>query len=173
LSLVAEEIRTAEALSDTEKQQLFGWGDDIFGAASLNLSWRPQDLHFLLYADGRAGSHVGILKQVVSVGGQPVLVGGVGSVVTVPGAQKKGCAAQLMREAARFLEQKWRVDAGLLFCLQRTVPFYARLGWQTIEQQVMIEQSAGKIASPLPAMVRPMGRRVWPSGTVELNSLPW
>jgi len=55
---MADEIRQAEGLTDEEKQLLFGWGENIFGVAALKLSWRPKDLHFLLYADGEPLSHV-------------------------------------------------------------------------------------------------------------------
>jgi hypothetical protein len=57
---MADEIRQAEVLTDEEKQLIFGWGKNIFGVVALKLSWRPKDLHFLLYSDG-----------------EPVTVGGV------------------------------------------------------------------------------------------------
>lgn len=38
-------IRFVYTLSDTERQHLFGWGTDIFGAAAYNLQWRPKDWH--------------------------------------------------------------------------------------------------------------------------------
>src|SRR4051794_8773264 len=98
-----DEIRQAEVLTDEERQLLFGWGENIFGVAALKLSWRPKDLHFLLYADGEPVSHVGVLKHVVGVNGAPATVGGVGGVVTVPEAQKKGFACQLMQHTAKFL----------------------------------------------------------------------
>jgi len=169
---VTEEIKLSESFTDVEKQQLFGWADDIFGAASLNLRWRPKELHLLLYARGKAVSHVGLLKHTISVEGRAVIVGGVGGVVTVPEMQKRGYAWLLMRHAAKLFGE-WKVDAGLLFCLQRMVSFYGSLGWQVVGQPVMIEQPDGKIASPLEVMVLPSNGYVWPDGSVELNSLPW
>ena len=170
--LMAKEIRQAESLTDVEKQQLFNWGDDIFGASSLNLRWRSKEWHFLLYVDGKTVSHVGLLKHVVSVGGEAVTVGGVGGVVTVPEEQHRGHARELMQRAVRLLED-WRVDAGLLFCLQRTVPFYESQGWQVVERPVLIRQPSGEIASPLEVMILPLGERPWLGGQVRLNSLPW
>jgi hypothetical protein len=42
---VTKEIRQADFLTEAEKEKLFGWGDDIFGADDLKLSWRrPQIL---------------------------------------------------------------------------------------------------------------------------------
>lgn len=169
---MTEEIKISESLSDIEKQQLFGWGKDIFGAESLNLHWRPKELHLLLYAREKAVSHVGLLKHTVSVEGRAVTVGGVGGVVTVPEMQKREYAWLLMRHAAKLFGE-WEVDAGLLFCLQRMVAFYGSLGWQVVGQPVMIEQPDGKIASPLQVMVLPSNGHVWRDGSVELDSLPW
>ena len=77
-----DEIRQVEVLTNEEKQLLFGWGENIFGVAALKLSWRPKDLHFLLYADGEPVSHVGVLKDAVNVNREPATVGGMGGVVT-------------------------------------------------------------------------------------------
>jgi GNAT superfamily N-acetyltransferase len=170
---MAEEIRQTEALTDEEKQQLFGWGENIFDVAALNLSWRPKDLHFLLYSDGKPISHVGVLKHVISVNGEPATVGGVGGVMTVPSAQKKGFARQLMKHTARFFKQEWAVDAGLLFCLPKLTPYYEALGWQEARSPVLIEQPGGPIMSPLRVMVLPLVEEGWPSGRIELGSLPW
>lgn len=169
---MTKEIKQAEFLTDAEKQQLFGWGDDIFGVSCLNLHWRPKDSHFILYVDGQAVSHVGVLKHVVSVGGEPLTVGGIGGVVTVPAEQKRGHARELMQCATRMFEE-WRVDAGLLFCFKRMVAYYESQGWRTVERQVLIEQPAGERTSPLEVMALTFGERSWPNGEVKLNSLPW
>ena len=84
----------------------------------------------------------------VSVNGEPARVGGVGGVVTVPEAQKKGFASQLMRHTPKFLEQQWEVDAGLLFCLPRLLADYEAFGWQEVETSVLIMQPRTKIVSP-------------------------
>ena len=170
---MVEEIRQAETLTDEEKQRLFGWGENIFGVAALKLSWRPKDLHFLLYSDGEPISHVGVLKHVVSLNGKPATVGGVGGVVTVPWARKKGFARQIMQYTARFFEHEWEAGAGLLFCLPEMMAYYEALGWQEVKRPVLIEQPSGKIVSPLRVMVLPLSEGGWTSGSIELRSLPW
>ena len=170
---MVEEIRQTEALTDEETAQLFGWGENIFGEEPHKLSWRPKDLHFVMYSDGRPVSYVGILKDSVFVNGEPVAVGGVGGVVTVPEEQQKGCARRLMQHAGRFLESEWKVDAGFLFCLSRLMPYYGRLGWQEVQYPVLIEQPGGEIVSPMRVMTLPFGGRDWPAGNIELRSLPW
>jgi GNAT superfamily N-acetyltransferase len=166
------EITRTEDLSAERLRHLYGWGKDIFGADDLKLQWRPKTLHFLLFDDGELVSHVGVLRHTVSAGGNPVAVGGVGGVVTRPEAQGKGYARTLMRRAAGFFENDWKVEAGLLFCLSRMIPYYEALGWQKIEETVLIEQPEGAIESPMNIMVLPFGG-AWPSGAVELESFPW
>ncbi|MEM9805115.1 MAG: GNAT family N-acetyltransferase [Cyanobacteria bacterium P01_D01_bin.56] len=133
---MVEVIRQTDSLTDKEKKSLFGWGENIFGVRKLNLSWRSKDRHFLLYSDGELASHVGILQHVVIVNGEAVTVGGVGGVVTIPESQKKGFARQLMQHTAKFLEQEWKVDAGLLFCFPEMGPYYEAYGWQQVQAPV-------------------------------------
>jgi GNAT superfamily N-acetyltransferase len=165
------EIRQVDALTDAEKTKLFGWGVDIFGADDLNLRWRPKGVHFLLTLDGEVVSHVGVLKHDVSVGGQLVKVGGVGGVVTIPTAQRRGYARELMSHATEFMND-WPVEAGLLFCLPKRVPYYAAQGWQVVRYPVAIQQPDGIIESPLEVMTFPFGG-AWPAGKVDLKSFPW
>ena len=169
---MTKEIRQSDFLSDAEQQKLYGWGEDIFGADDLNLRWRPKDVHFLMDVNGEPVSHVGVLKHDVSVAGQPVTVAGVGGVVTIPAFQRRGYARELMMHAVEFFE-KWEVQAGLLFCLPRRVPYYGSQGWQVLKRPVTVVQPAGEIVSPLEVMVFPLGKSSWPDGEVHLNSFPW
>jgi GNAT superfamily N-acetyltransferase len=169
---VTKIIRQTDSLSEAEKQRLYDWGDDIFGADAFNLRWRPKDLHFMMEVDGLTVSHVGILKHVVAVEGKPVTVGGVGGVVTLPAWQGRGFATDLMQHTVDFFRQ-WNIDAGFLFCMPRRVAFYESQGWRVVHQPVMVEQPNGEILSPLEIMVFPTGAFVWPEGKVRLNSFPW
>lgn len=168
---MTKEITQVDALTDAERSRLFEWGEDIFGVQASKLSWRHKDVHFLLTVAGEIVSHVGVLKHEVSVAGQPLLVGGVGGVVTIPSAQKRGYARELMSHTAEFFKQ-WGVAAGLLFCLERRVPYYGSQGWQLLRFPVEIQQRDGNIESPLEVMVLPL-TRAWPEGNVQLNSFPW
>ena len=172
MNFVTRAIRQSDSLTDAEQEKLFGWGVDIFGADDLNLRWRPKDVHFLMDVDGQTVSHVGVLKHGISVGGQLATVGGVGGVVTLPNFQRNGYARELMLHAVEFLK-KWQVDAGLLFCLRRRVPYYESQGWQVIDGPVVVEQPSGGIVSPLEVMVLQLCKASWPDGEVQLNSFPW
>lgn len=170
---MTEELRQADVLTDEELKRLFGWGEDIFGTANSDLKWRPKDVHFLIYEDGKPASHASILRHEIAVGGKPLMVAGLGGVVTHPEAQGKGYARRLVRHASEFFEREWEVEAGLLFCLKRMVTYYGALGWQLLPEKVIIDQPSGKIVSPLEVMVLPCRGQSWPNGEVELKSLPW
>lgn len=166
-------IRLEKSLTDEERQRLVGWGEDIFGVQHLKLKWRNKDVHLLLDVDGRAVSRVGLLEHTITVGERAVKVCGVGGVVTALEEQGKGYASRAMREAARVMCEEWKVDCGLLFCLERLVPFYERLGWRRVLEAVEIEQPGGVIAPPSVVMILPCREGAWPAGRVQLKSLPW
>jgi hypothetical protein len=167
------EIRYTEALTEEERQALFGWGEDIFGIEDRNYRWRPKEYHFITEESGHPLSHVGVVRTAVSVGGRTLTVGGIGGVVTVPAAQGRHLVHAAMLQAAEFICRELGAEFGMLFCLPRLEPFYARQGWQALEDEVEIDQPDGKIIWPYRVMVRPCGDRVWPAGRVEVGGLPW
>ena len=170
---MSNEIRKSNALTDEETRRLFHWGENIFGVQPHQLTWRPKDLHFVLYSEDQPLSHVGLLRHEIMVDGKRLKVAGVGGVVTVPEAQRQGLARKLMLHAMSFIRSEWDMDAGLLFCLPKMEAYYARLGWQTTDGPVIFDQPAGKVSSPLLVMVLPLRDQPWPQGKVDLQSLPW
>ena len=139
--MMERDIRQARQLSPEELRQLWGWGEDIFGIAHLHLTYRPKtgdEIHFVLYADSHPVSHAGGLKHYARANGQPVLIGGIGGVMTIPAAQRRGHAAILIQHATNFLRDEWKVDFGLLFCIDRMRGYYERLGWRKVECEVLI-----------------------------------
>ena len=167
------QIRVEDNLSDEERRHLFGWGEDIFGANHLNLTWRQKELHILVDVGGRAETHVGLLQHTVAIKGKPVKVCGVGGVVTALSSHGRGYASNAMRWAADFMCREWKVDFGLLFCREQLVEFYQRLQWQSVPDPVEIEQPGGPVSSPMNVMILPCREEAWPAGPVRLNSLPW
>jgi GNAT superfamily N-acetyltransferase len=170
---MSETIRVTKDLTDEERQRLFGWGENIFGIEDHEYRWRPKDVHFLLDVEGKAVSHVGLIDHVVKVGEQTVRVGGIGAVVTAGDMHGRGYAQKTLRFAERHMCEELKVEFGLLFCLDRLKPFYARQGWQLVSETVQFDQPSGKMVSPLNVMVLPCNGRVWPAGMTDLCSLPW
>jgi GNAT superfamily N-acetyltransferase len=166
-------VRVEDSVSDEERHELFGWGEDIFVVEGLNLKWRPKDLHLFVDVDGRPVTHVGLLQHTISVDGRPVKVCGVGAVVTTRTAHGQGYASHAMRHVKSLMCDEWGVDFGLLFCRDPLVSFYERLGWQLLKEPVEIEQPSGAINFPLNVMVLPCKAESWPEGRIQLNGLPW
>ncbi|HWM92789.1 MAG TPA: GNAT family N-acetyltransferase [Thermoanaerobaculia bacterium] len=167
------DIQLLQLLTESERQALFGWGEDLFGVSPYGLQWRSKDWHFVLYEDGAPRSNASVLRHETVLGGRPTMVGGLGSVITVPEARGRGFARQVIDRATEFLQKELGVSFGLLFCLPRLVPFYESQGWQVVEQGVLIDQPGGKVPAPTRVMILPFGDRSWPSERVDLGSLPW
>ena len=167
------EIRFERSLTDAERRTLFEWGKDIFGVADKLYQWRPKEWHFIVEEDGLVVSHVGVLQTTVRAGAREVRVGGIGGVVTVPEAQGRGHVHAAMRRAAEFMCDELQVEFGMLFCLPRLAPFYARQGWQLLAETVEFDQPSGPIASPFSVMALPCHGHEWPAGKIEVGGLPW
>lgn len=170
---MSETIRVASALDEEERRRLFGWGENIFGVEDNKYTWRPKEVHIVLDVDGLAASHVGLVDHTVLVGGRPVRVAGVGGVATNGEMHGRGYARKAMNFATAFMRDEMKVEFGLLFCLDRLVPFYEQQGWRLLTEPVEVEQPSGRIPAPLNVMVLPFGGRVWPKGATDLRSLPW
>lgn len=166
-------IRRLSELSAVEHQLLFEWGPDPFGVAHLKLEWRPKELHLVLDLEGHPVSHVGLLCHDVEAGGRTIRLAGLGGVVTVPSAQGHGYASLLVQCAWRLAREEWSVQASVLFCLHRLVPFYERLGWRVLEHPVEIDQSSGRIVAPIPVMVYPSHNAAVVDVPLVLASPPW
>jgi hypothetical protein len=167
------DIRVTETFTDDDRHHLAGWGENVFGTLDVPLEWRSRDCHIMLYDDSYLASHVGLLKQTITVGGRPVVVGGVGAVITVLDRQGRGFARAAMRFAHDYMCDQLGVEFGMLFCFERLVPFYEPLGWRRLDVPVWVDQPSGPVEMPMVTMVRPCGQAVWPPGPVELGSLPW
>ena len=171
------EIRQIQQLSADESRQLWGWSEDIFGTAHLNLTYRPRDgqeLRFVLH-DDVAGpvSHVAVLKHHARANGRHVLIGGIAGVVTIPAFQRGGHAARLVRHATTFLRDEWKVDFALLFCIDRVRHYYERLGWQKVTCEVLIDQPDGKILCPFHVMKTSFNPEYETLQSIDLDSASW
>jgi GNAT superfamily N-acetyltransferase len=118
-------------------------------------------------------SHAAVLKHPAIANGSAALIGGIGGVVTIPQAQSRGYASLLVRHATDFLRDQWDVDFALLFCIDRMVGYYERLGWKVVQCEVQIDQPAGKIRCPLHVMTFPFNGQFETIESLDLQSAPW
>jgi nodulation protein A len=169
------EIQAAGQLTAADQRLLEdmlnrAFADDDFGR---ELRWTENDWSLLLRTENEIVCHVGVVDRTITVGGQPLRVGGVGAVATAPAWQRRGCARQLMQAAAAFMREELYMPAGLLICGGSRVPYYGRLGWQTVPGPLLIDQPQGKVEMLTNIMVLLFGETAWPAGTIDLCSLPW
>lgn len=168
------EIRLSKELTPEEWRALFAWGENIFGTEDIDYRWRPKEWHFIAEEGGRPLAHVGVVKVSLTAGGRGVTAGGVGGVVSTPEGRGRHVVHEAMRRAADFICGELGAEAGLLFCLERLVAFYARQGWRLVEEEVEFDQPDGKVvSSPFRMMVLPCGGREWPAGRIEVTGFPW
>ena len=163
----------ADALTDEQRRHLFFFEDDVFGLDAFALQWEPKTHFFTVHVDGRLVANAGVVARKVDVGGTQVRVAGLGSVVCRPEARGAGHPTAAIEAAMRHGRDVLRADFGMLFCLPRLSPFYARRGWEPVTQPVWIEQAAGTVPSPLVVMVRRLGDAPWPPGPVTVGGKPW
>ena len=172
----ALDIRVVEQLSPEETRRLFGWGENIFETAHLNLTYRAKDSRdrrFVLYEAQVPVSHAGVLRHHAHANGRRALIGGIGGVVTVPEAQGRGYAGQLLLHAAAYLRDEWKVDFGLLFCIDRRIGFYQRLGWSEVSGEVLIDQPDGKVPCPFHVMTLAFKPEFSRIESLDLGSPTW
>lgn len=162
-----------DELAAGTRRVLFEWGNDPFQSSTWGLQWRDKDHHLLIYENSELGSHVGLVREVVRVGGKRVAVAGLGNVITVPEFQKRGLAKRGISEAIRMAAEEWNVGHGLLFCFPHLRSFYEGLGWVAREDRVWVLQPGGRISLPIFSMVQAWKGEEWPCGEIEVEGLPW
>jgi GNAT superfamily N-acetyltransferase len=176
LPQVRIDLRRFEELSEHESEALASLRGEIdFGTPPYE--WTPaaeRPWRFLVWDDDRLVAHVGVMDRTIRVGGEPLEVAGVYSVMTRPADRGKGYASAALRRAAEFMRDELpRAQHGLLVCIDERVPFYGRLGWQRIDAPVEFDQPGGRQVNEINTMVLPLRGRPWPAGDVDLCGLPW
>ena len=168
------EIKSDRELTTAERGQT----DDclrqaFWGLIDYHYQWSEADWHVMEYADGILVSYLAIVERLGAVNEQPVKLGGIGAVATLPEWRGRGLASVAMEKAADFMDDELGVEFGLLLCDQSTLPFYRRLGWELVPGPLVFDQPGGKVTFPDLTMVLPFATRIWPQGTIDLRGLPW
>ena len=168
------EIKSDRDLTTAEHEQT----DDclrraFWGLIDYHYQWSGADWHVMVHVDGALVSYLAIVERVGAVNEQPVKLGGVGGVATLPEWRGRGLASAAMGKAAAFMNNELSVEFGLLLVDEATAPFYRRLGWELVPGPLVFDQPGGKVTFPDLTMVLPFAGRVWPQGTIDLRGLPW
>jgi predicted N-acetyltransferase YhbS len=124
-----------------EREPVLDLLETAFGARALFAQYmdcdplyRAED--FLVAAEGAClVSCVQIFTKTVRLRGEPVLLGGIGSVATHPDHRKTGLASELLRRASAEMQRRG-MQLSLLFGTR--IRFYGRLGWHSIPQPRLV-----------------------------------
>jgi aminoglycoside 2'-N-acetyltransferase I len=166
-------IRRSEGLNEDESREIEEVEHLAFTGPEDNLDWASPQWFVVGKLSGRIVAVAGILKRRIRVGETLLEVGGVGGVATHPGHQRLGYGSALVQRAAIFMRATMKVDFGLLACRPNTTPFYRKLGWQPIQEEVVFDFQGTKRLLPEMTMLLSLGDEPWPEGKIDLCGSPW
>ncbi len=161
-------------LTDTDRAQLEGDETDPFDAAKAVLRFRPKERHVALRGDdGRLIASAGLTLSEVEVGGVRFPVVGIGGVIVNPAHRGRGLARTVV-DAAVARAEAMGPDFVVLFCHADRTGLYLRLGFNLIEQRVLVRQP--RVYAPMTQhtmwrALRPGVR--WPPGPPVVHTLPF
>ncbi len=142
------ELRAARRSERDEVLDLLAlWYDDraFFALYNQNDSTFRDDLCLVALDNGRIVSTVQIFDRQLNFGGEPVPLGGIGSVFTREDYRHRRVASELMRLAVATMERE-RFELSLLFAERLT--FYSQFGWREIGRKFSMLAQASQIAAP-------------------------
>lgn len=116
----------------------------------------------------------GLLVREARLDGNPVEIGGVGGVMTMPARQGMGIGRLAMEAINDVMKGFPLMRFGLLFCEPKNTGFYAKLGWNVFDGIVEVDQESGKgVYNIMKAMVRPVHGVTPNQGRLDVCGLPW
>lgn len=174
--LITHRIISRQELSPTEKEPLIKllrivFRDDPFN--TFEWEWSQLDWHVLVYYGNVLASNIEIGERTVTVNNQPMRVGGIGSVATLPLYRGRGLATRAMSVAVQFMKDRLHLEYGLLITAPRRRSFYEGLGWNMISEPVYFNQPSGKVKNEGVTMSLAIGTKSWPPGIADFCGPPW
>jgi predicted N-acetyltransferase YhbS len=154
--------------------QIVDGEEDPYGTDHLQIVWREKTEHVGLMEDGRLVAHAGwVPVRVRSTAGQVVDVLGLGGVMVHRQWRGSGVGRHVVLGA---MDRMREGDGalGMLFCRTERLPFYQRMGWRLVPNQVTADQSGGSIVMPLRTCWAPLvaGASV-PSTDMHVDGQPF
>lgn len=171
--LNAKDIARLRRLFDAEYLRDFGpWDPDLpYGYAA-------HDVHVLARRGNVIVGHVGWGRRTISVGGDDVVVAGVGGVLVSASGRGQGLGARLLDSAVTSMKAAGAIEFGYLGCREEVVPFYAARGWTRIStaERSIDRDGQSVVNAPGPplfiiAVDQPLA--MWPGGDVDLRGRAW
>ncbi len=147
----------------------------IFEVLGSLVEWQDErEWTVLVFEGDQWVSSTTLTFREILVGGLPIRMGGIGGVMTLPEQRGKGYAEAAMRKTMEFLGQQ--VAFGLLVCEPKLVKYYAKFGWQRVDQPIFYQQSDGQTHTfplEMAVMIYASNGDSWPAGEINVCGLPW
>ncbi|PTA67879.1 GNAT family N-acetyltransferase [Deinococcus arcticus] len=151
------------------------WAD--FWAGTSFWGSEPEWHLWLAGPGGSPMAQLGFGRRAAEVGGQAVMLAGVGGVATHPDWQGRGLGRQLLGELAAVLHTQALTDFAFLQCREEVAPFYERGGFTRVQgpAHYLDPDEDRWVTNAGPTLILPVRRALsdWPPGTVHLRGLPW
>jgi len=142
-----------------------------FGTDSMVYS-NPQ-WYLLGYLQHELVVQVGVLQRTISISNRPLLIAGIGFLITEPQHRGKGFATELMKQSDVFVRIKLGLPFSLLTCKPRLETLYSGMGWRVVNCPNVFTQPTGSRSCGGLIMIKECGEVPWPEGRIDLCGLPW
>lgn len=133
--------------------------------------WASFDWYVTVHTGGRLVSIAGVVDRAGAIGGVPTRLGLLGGVFTVPEDRGRGLATDTVRRAMRLISDLG-CEFGILLCTDALVPFYARLGWRRVPNELRFERFGRRRLVRGSVMVYECAGRPLPDGIIDVRGLP-
>jgi GNAT superfamily N-acetyltransferase len=156
-------------LSLVERTRIRMWLAEMHG-------WRTRFARFDWYVAAAIGdSHVsiaGVVERMGTIDGSPAHLGLLGAVLTPPSFRRRGLATMVVRQATSLIEDGLDCEFAVLTCGEELVPFYERLGWGVVANQLAFERFGVRRLVDAKVMVHEPEKRSLTPGVIDVGGLP-
>jgi len=146
-------------------------GEREFGNDSL--IYAKPGWYIFGYLNGKPVARVGMLQRTITINNKPLLIAGIGFLITEPENRNRGFAGRVMKDAVAFVKKEFKLPFGLLTCKPRLETLYNKMGWITVDESNVYVQPTGNRSCGGLIMVNECAGVSWPSGKIDLCGLPW
>jgi GNAT superfamily N-acetyltransferase len=165
------EIKNVNELSPETARLIERGYNREFGNDSMVYAY--PEIYILGYVSGELTTHVGLLQRTITIQQKPLLIAGIGFLITEPDNRNQGFGTTVMKAAIGYVKNELTLPFGLLTCKPRLESLYAGIGWRTINEPNVFVQPTGNRNCGGLIMIIECGGLPWPKGQIDLRGLPW
>ena len=165
------DIKTVNDLTPELSDSIQHAHEREFGSDSMVYSI-PQ-WYIIGYLQDELVAQVGVLQRTITISNKPLLIAGIGFLITEPRHRGRGFATELMKQTDVFVRVKLELSFSLLTCKPRLETLYSGMGWRAVNCPNVFTQPTGNRSCGGLIMINECGGIPWPEGEIDLCGLPW